>query len=197
MSLGAGSAPAARRRATSKPLSSPRSMSTRVTSGRSAPSCSIASRLVDATPTTSRPSRSRAARAAARKSWLSSTIRRRTHSASQPGSRSASLLAGIFRAGVDRAEGLPQEVRASGKAQGSAGRKHRGAKGGRGADTRAGNRAEDDRGPVRARRRWILVHEWRADQLERLGLSRLVVSSHLDTEAPRCPEPWYRLTGTR
>src|SRR6185295_17168499 len=66
------------RRARSKPLSSPRRMSTSTTSGRSSCSSRRASALVVATPATATPSRSSSTRAASRNGWLSSTMRQRT-----------------------------------------------------------------------------------------------------------------------
>src|SRR5580765_5207777 len=83
------------RRARSKPLSSPRRMSTSTTSGRSSSSSCSASALVVATPTTATPSRSSSRRAASRKGRLSSTMRERicTLSAFLEARRRASLRA--------------------------------------------------------------------------------------------------------
>ena len=63
----------ASRSARSNPLSSPRSMSTRQTSGRNERASCVASSIVDATPTTSMPWPSNSSRAAVRNRELSST----------------------------------------------------------------------------------------------------------------------------
>ncbi len=59
--------------ARSKPLSSPSPMSTRMTSGLSTRACWSASAMLEATPTTVKPSRSRRKLAVSRKASLSST----------------------------------------------------------------------------------------------------------------------------
>src|SRR5918996_2481210 len=89
--------PSIRRRARSKPLSSPSETSTNTTSGRSNSTCWSASADVNATPTTFRPCRSSSRRAAARNCLLSSTIRHRvTQSDLQAPRESALQLAGIL-----------------------------------------------------------------------------------------------------
>jgi hypothetical protein len=78
--------------------SPPRSMSSSVTSGRNRSACWSASVLVDATPTTVMPWRSRRPRAASRNRGLSSTMRQRIMaSGSQRDCRCAFPLAGTSR----------------------------------------------------------------------------------------------------
>src|SRR3954453_12245578 len=72
-----GSPQVASARATSRPLSPPRSMSTRATSGRSVGASASASPMVEATPMTRIPCRSRRSRASPRYRALSSTRRQR------------------------------------------------------------------------------------------------------------------------
>src|SRR5260370_10537502 len=74
-------------------------MSTRMTSGRSARACRSASAMLEATPTTATPSRSRKTLAASRKAWLSSTSRHRSGipSGCQRYGAAALRLAGTFR----------------------------------------------------------------------------------------------------
>jgi hypothetical protein len=81
----------------SRPLSSPREMSTRTTSGRSLFASASASAPVEATPAIVRPYRSSSVRAATRNDALSSTISRRmgTQSLSQPPDHRASWLTGM------------------------------------------------------------------------------------------------------
>src|SRR4051794_8464609 len=79
-------------RATSNPLSRPRSMSTSAMSGRSSSTCCTASALVIAVPTTATPSRSSRPRAASRKRGLSSTMRHRSMKPGLQTSRWPALL---------------------------------------------------------------------------------------------------------
>ena len=77
--------PPARRRARSKPFSSPSAMSTSTTSGRSALTWRRASAVLDAVPATTTPSRASRRRAVSTKALLSSTSRQRTRQVWQQG----------------------------------------------------------------------------------------------------------------
>jgi hypothetical protein len=92
----AGSFPT-RLRARSRPLWSPREMSTRTTSGRSLFASASSSAPVEATPAIVGPCRSSSVRAATRNDALSSTISRRmgTQSLSQRPDHRAAWLAGM------------------------------------------------------------------------------------------------------